>query len=108
VKNSTNAETGTGVSEHGLQRSVLGISAPEPIGNQVWDAALAGLVAWRLTDENTPLSPWVDKSRFFLPLPRNLGIDRADPVPEAADIPPEFARRGVLVWADIDNPLPIT
>jgi transcriptional regulator with XRE-family HTH domain len=88
------------VSEHGLRRGVLGISEPEPTGNQVWDAALAGLVAWRLTEENIPLPTWVDKPRFFLPRPRSLRIDSADPIPAAADIPPEFARRGVLVWAD--------
>jgi transcriptional regulator with XRE-family HTH domain len=88
------------VSEHGLHRGVLGISEPEPTGNPVWDAALAGLVAWRLTEENIPLPTWVDKSRFFLPIPRSLCIDSANPVPDASDIPPEFARRGVLVWAD--------
>lgn len=88
------------VSEHGLQRGVLGISEPQPTGNPVWDAALAGLVAWRLAAENIPLPTWVDKSRFFLPLPRSLQIDSADPVPDTLDIPPEFARRGVLVWAD--------
>ena len=88
------------VSEHGLRRGVLGISEPEPTGNQVWDAALAGLVTWRLTEENIPLPTWVDKTRFFLPVPRSLRIDSADPVPDASDIPPEFARRGVRVWAD--------
>ncbi len=88
------------VSEHGLRRGVLGISEPEPTGNQVWDAALAGLVAWRLTEENIPLPAWVDNPRFFLPRPRSLRIDSADPIPDAVDIPPEFARRGVLVWAE--------
>lgn len=88
------------VSEHGLQRGVLGISEPEPTGNQVWDAALAGLVAWRLTEENIPLPAWVDKPRFFLARPRSLSIDSADPLPTISDIPPEFAKRGVLVWAD--------
>jgi hypothetical protein len=88
------------VSEHGLRRGVLGICEPEPTGSQVWDGALAGLVAWRLSEENIPLPTWVDKSRFFLPLARNLSIDSADPIPAAANIPPEFARRGILVWAD--------
>lgn len=88
------------VSEHGLQRGVLGISEPEPTGNPVWDAALAGLVAWRLAEENIPLPTWVDKTRYFLPIPRSLCIDSADPLPATSDIPPEFARRGLLVWAD--------
>lgn len=88
------------VSEHGLHRGVLSISEPEPTGNPVWDAALAGLVAWRLAEENIPLPPWVDKARYFLRLPRGLRIDSADPIPAASDVHPEFARRGVLVWAD--------
>ena len=88
------------VSEHGLHRGVLGISEPEPTGNPVWYAALAGLVAWRLTQENLTLPTWVDKTRYFLPIPSSLSIDSADPVPDTSDIPPEFARRGVLVWAD--------
>lgn len=88
------------VSEHGLRRGVLGLCEPEPTGDQVWDAALAGLVAWRLAEENIPLPAWVDKPRFILPRPRSLRIDSADPIPDAVDIPPEFARRGVLVWAD--------
>jgi transcriptional regulator with XRE-family HTH domain len=88
------------VSEHGLRRGVLGLCEPEPTGNQVWDAALAGLVAWRLSEEKIPLPTWVEKSRFFLPLPRSLRIDSADPIPTVSDIPPEFAQRGVLVWAD--------
>lgn len=88
------------VSEHGLRRGVLGLCEPEPTGHQEWDAALAGLVAWRLTEENIPLPTWVDNPRFFLRLPRTLRIDAADPIPGISDIPPEFARRGVLVWAD--------
>lgn len=88
------------VSEHGLHRGVLGISEPEPTGNQVWDAALAGLVAWRLTEESIPLPTWVDKPRFSLPLPRILHLDSADPLPAISDTPSELARRGVLVWAD--------
>lgn len=88
------------VHEHGLCRGVLGISEPEPTGSQVWDAALAGLVAWRLTEEKIPLPTWVDKPRFFLSLPRSLRIDTADPIPTISDIPSEFSRRGVLVWAD--------
>jgi transcriptional regulator with XRE-family HTH domain len=88
------------ISEHGLLRGVLGLSEPESTGSPVWDAALAGLVSWRLSEENIPIPAWVDKDRFFLSRPRGLRIDPADPLPTASDIPPEFARRGVLVWKD--------
>lgn len=88
------------VGEHGLLRGVLGLCEPEPTGSPVWDAALAGLVAWRLGEENIPFPAWVEKDRFFLPRPSTLGIDPADPIPSASDIPSEFARRGVLAWGD--------
>jgi len=88
------------VGEHGLLRGVLGLCEPEPTGSPVWDAALAGLVSWRLGEENIPLPAWVDKDRFFLSSPSTLGIDTADPIPIASDTPYEFARRGVLVWSD--------
>jgi transcriptional regulator with XRE-family HTH domain len=88
------------VGEHGLLRGVLGLCEPEPTGSPVWDAALAGLVSWRLGEENIPLPAWVEKDRFFLPHPRGLSIDPADPIPNASDTPYEFAKRGVLVWSD--------
>lgn len=88
------------VSEHGLLRGVLAISEPEPTGERVWDAALAGLVAWRLNEDTVPLPQWVEKDRYFLQNPRSLSVDPADPSPTASDIPAEFARRGVLVWAN--------
>ena len=88
------------ISEHGLLRGVLGLSEPPPTGHTVWDAALAGLVAWRLTEENIPLPAWIEQERFFLARPQTLEIDSADPVPALTDVPPEFARRGVLVWED--------
>jgi len=88
------------VCEHGLLRGVLGLGEPEPTGSPVWDAALAGLVAWRLGEGNIPLPGWVDNDRFFLSRPSTLDIDPADPIPSASDIHSEFARRGVLVWED--------
>ena len=88
------------VAEHGLLRGVLGLLEPEPTGRKEWDAALAALVAWRLEEEKIPLPSWVDKDRFFLTRPTTLEVDPADPIPPAAAIPHEFARRGVLVWED--------
>jgi transcriptional regulator with XRE-family HTH domain len=88
------------VAEHGLLRGVLGLAEPESTGRPEWDAALAGLVAWRLTEEGLPTPTWVEDDRFFLRRPRTLDVDPADPIPTPEDIPHEFARRGVLVWAD--------
>ena len=91
------------VSEHGLLRGVLGLSEPAPTGRLEWDAALAGLVAWRLGEERLPLPAWVEYERFFLGHPRTLEIDSAYPVPGITDVPREFAERGVLVWEDTFN-----
>jgi transcriptional regulator with XRE-family HTH domain len=88
------------VAEHGIIRGVLGLLEPERTGHKVWDAALAGLVAWRLGQETIPLPSWVDKARFFLNRPQTLDVDSADPIPTAADVPQEFLTRGVLVWED--------
>lgn len=85
------------VSEHGLLRGVLSMTEPPSTGRPVWDAALAGLVAWRLSEENILLPHWVKQERFFLTRPRTLEIDSADPVPAITDFSYEFAKRGVLV-----------
>lgn len=86
--------------EHGLVRGVLGLTEPETTREQVWDAALAAVVAWRLREEGLPTPEWVDAPHRFLRDARGLGVDTADPVPPPSEVPDEFARRGVLVWRD--------
>lgn len=88
------------VAEHGLVRGVLGLAEPELTRDQVWDAAIAGLVAWRLREEGLPLPEWVNASERFLVEPRGLDVDVADPVPPPREVPEAFAERGVLVWRD--------
>lgn len=88
------------VAERGLVRGVLGLAEPESTRDAVWDAALAALVSWRLAEEGLPLPAWVDYEERFLAEPRGLEIDPADPTPPRSEVPPEFARRGVLAWRD--------
>lgn len=88
------------VAEHGLVRGVLGLAEPEPIGDPVWDAALAGLVAWRLREERLPDPQWVNLPERFHAVPSGLGVDPADPVPPLSEVPDAFAQRGVLAWRD--------
>lgn len=87
-------------SEHGLVRGVLGLAEPEPTGDRVWDAALAGLVDLRLSEVGLPAPAWVDAPNRRLRSPRTLDVDPADPIPAPADVPGEFLERGVLVWRD--------
>jgi transcriptional regulator with XRE-family HTH domain len=88
------------LAEHGLVRGVLGLAEPESTRDPVWDAAIAALVAWRLNNEGIPLPAWVDDPGRFLPTPRALEVDAADPVPPLSEVPAEFADRGVFVWRD--------
>lgn len=88
------------VAERGLVRGVLTLAEPEPTGDSVWDAAIAALVAWRLDDDGLPHPAWLAKPDRTLAIPQPLLVDPADPVPSAADVPPQFAARGVLAWED--------
>lgn len=88
------------VAERGLVRGVLGLAEPESTRDAAWDAAIAGLVAWRLHEAGLPAPDWVSVPGRYLTTPRPLDIDRADPTPPLSDVPDEFARRGVLVWRD--------
>ena len=87
-------------SEHGLVRGVLGLAEPELTGDRAWDAAIAGLVELRLSEEGLPAPLWVTDVKRRLKTPRALDVDPADPIPEPADVPNEFLERGVLVWRD--------
>lgn len=88
------------VAERGLVRGVLGLAEPEPTRDPAWDAAIAGLVAWRLQEEGLPVPEWVNRPERFQATPRGLDVDPADPVPPLAQVPDAFAQRGVLVWRD--------
>jgi len=89
------------VSERGLLRGVLGVAEPELLGRPVWDAALAGLVQWRLEEEGLPAPEWTRKPERFLRRQRAFVIDSADPLPPVEVVPKAFLERGVLVWPDM-------
>lgn len=88
------------LAERGLVRGVLGLAEPESTRDSAWDAAIAGLVAWRLREEGLPSPDWVNAPGKYLSTPRTLDIDVADPPPPASEVPQDFAERGVLVWRD--------
>lgn len=88
------------LAERGLVRGILGLAEPGPTSDSAWDAAIAGLVEWRLTEDGLPAPEWVDADERFLPWPRTLDVDPADPAPSHADVPEPLLRRGVLIWRD--------
>lgn len=86
--------------ERGLVRGVLGLAEPASTKDRTWDAALAGLVAWRLREEGLPAPEWVSDPSRYLRTPATLEVDPADPTPPTSEIPSELAERGVLLWRD--------
>lgn len=88
------------LAEKGIVRGVLAVAEPELTGQKVWDAAIAGLVAWRLKEEHVPLPVWVDEPRRILDRARVLRVDPADPEPTREDVPQDLLDHGVLAWQD--------
>ncbi len=80
--------------------AVLTVVEPPSTGERLWDAAIAGLVAWRLGEHGSQLPAWVSSPERKLLIAEPLSADTADPIPEEKDVPGEFWARGVLVWAE--------
>ena len=85
------------VAEHGAVRFALALTEPERTGLKHWDAALAGLAAYRLREEGLPLPAWVvDPDRAlkrawtFTAGTYVIAVDRER-------VPLEFLERGVLI-----------
>ena len=75
-------------------RRQLASSEPGPTGSPAWDAALAALVDFRLTE---PKPSWIDLPGRFLASPQAPQLDIYDLPPDLSDVPPEFLRRNVLI-----------
>lgn len=88
------------VAERGLLRGVLTVTEPEPTGSKTWDAAIAALVEYRLSQEGVPAPAWTGSAERRLERARPLLVDPADPVPPRGDVPAEFLDHGVLLWRD--------
>lgn len=86
--------------EHGAVRFALTISEPEPTGSRQWDAAIAALVAHHLVAEGLPVPEWALSPTRSLKRPWTLGEGPYTLTPDPGRVPPEFARRRVLVDED--------
>lgn len=86
--------------EHGAARFALAISPPEATGSRQWDAALAALVAHHLTAEQLPIPEWATAPERALRRPWTLGEGPYTLTPSPDRVPPEFARRRVLIDED--------
>lgn len=86
--------------EHGAARFALAISTPEPTGSRQWDTALAAVVAHHLVAEHLPVPDWATAPERRLRRPWTLGEGPYTLTPSPDRIPPEFAKRRVLVDED--------
>lgn len=86
--------------EHNEVRFALAISEPAPTGVKHWDAAIAGLVEYRLSEESLPLPSWAtDGSRYLRKTwTFNAGTYTVPVSPER--VPAAFLTRKVLIDRD--------
>ena len=85
------------VAERGLIRGALTLEAPEPTGSPVHDAALAGIVEYRLGQEGLPSPDWVAESWRRLAVPEVLPYGRYTMAVDPEDVPGPLLAHGVLV-----------
>jgi len=88
------------VAEHDEVRYALAISEPAPTGVKHWDAALAGLVEYRLREESLPVPSWTRASSRSLRKSWTFSAGSYD-VPVPIDrVPEAFLARKVLIDRD--------
>ncbi len=83
--------------ENGATRIGLSLARPARTGHPVWDAALAGLVDFRLGEDRYPKPVWISDPDRFLVDPQELIPIPDAPAIDLSDVPPEFLSRNVLV-----------
>ena len=77
-------------------RVVLTAFPPPPIGDALYDAAIAALVEYRLTEASAPVPDWVHSTRALLH-PQVLTDSHYITADNLGPVPEPFRRRGVLI-----------
>lgn len=85
------------VPEHDEVRFALSIAEPTPTGVKHWDAALAALVDYRLTEEGLPLPKWVKDPSRSLKKSWTFTAGRYVVPVLTERVPEAFLKRGVRV-----------
>ena len=80
-------------------RYTLGTAEPALTGQKHWDAAIAGVVAYRLREEGFPARSWTLKPARRLRKRWTLNSGRYVVPVDPKNVPAEFLERGVLVDA---------
>ena len=85
------------VAEHAEVRFALTIAEPAPTGVKHWDAALAALVDYRLSEEGWPLPEWARDPNRKLKKSWTLSAGRYVVPVLRERVPQAFLDRGVLI-----------
>ena len=72
----------------------LAVAEPALTGSAAWDAALAGLVDFRLPP---PKPSWIELPSRFLATPETPQLGTYDLPLDHSDVPPELLRRNILM-----------
>jgi len=86
-------------SVEGSTRLALCITEPAPTGSKRWDAALAGLVSYRLRQEGIAAPSWANEPSRFLGKVWNISEGTVYLVANPDDVPREFLERRVHIEA---------
>jgi transcriptional regulator with XRE-family HTH domain len=83
--------------EHNEVRFALAIAEPAPTGVKHWDAALAGLVEYRLQEEGLPAPAWTREPSRALRKSWTFSAGRYVVPVDRKRVPKAFLDRGVLI-----------
>jgi transcriptional regulator with XRE-family HTH domain len=81
----------------GVDRVVLTVTEPHPTGSRAWDAALAALADYWLSESKLPKPWWISAAGRTLPKAESPQLGKYDLAPDRANVPAEFLRRNVLI-----------
>jgi transcriptional regulator with XRE-family HTH domain len=77
--------------------AALVVARPEGTGNRDWDAALSGIVAYRLRQAGLPAAAWTHQAVTEDREPRAPHLHPLDDAPDVSRVPPDFLERGILI-----------
>lgn len=104
IWHSADSSSSTTTSAQNAAPCVSRSRSPNPkrpaVGSGQWDSAIAALVAHHLSADHLPVPDWATRSERSLSRRWVLGEGPYTLAPDPDRVPPEFARRGVLIDED--------
>lgn len=82
-----------------VEAVILCASEPLPTGFAPWDAAIAAIVDFRLSQRRLPVPQWTEHQSRYLSQPDDFSDAFRGGVPDLSGVPEAFRRRGVHIEA---------